>query len=448
MTYAEALSNLLSLQRFGIQPGLERIHALLDCLDHPERTFPIVQVGGTNGKGSVAVMAAAILQAAGLRVGLYTSPHLCSFRERIRVNARPISQAAVAREVQSLLPALEEIRPTFFEAGTALALAHFAESEVEVAVLEVGMGGRWDATTVGSPLVSVLTRIDYDHQAYLGWSLGEIAGEKAAIIRSGRAVAAAQAGDVTEILAAQAQSAGVPLIMEGRDLSVVVTENDLAGQWLTLSGHNWTLTDVFLPLLGCFQPENALLAVAAVKAFPTPGAGARPAGLPISDTAIRRGLYQVRWPGRFQLVGRNPWVILDGAHNPAGAQALAASLKHYFDGAPLTLILGISSDKDKAGILKCLAPLAHRLILTAATNPRATPPQELLTLLPPMEGRVEPAGSVADALALALLDRATPIICVAGSLFLVADVLTQAAGGGDIPCEIERGHDSVESLFP
>jgi dihydrofolate synthase/folylpolyglutamate synthase len=440
MTYAEALSGLLSLQRFGIQPGLERIHALLDRLDHPERKFRIVHVGGTNGKGSVAVMVAAVLQASGLRVGLYTSPHLCSFRERIRVDARAISHEAVARGFERLLPDLERIAPTFFEASTALALAHFADRAVEVAVLEVGMGGRWDATTVGIPLVSVLTRIDYDHQAYLGWSLREIAGEKAAIIRSGQAVAAAQARDVTEILVAQAARARVPLIMEGEKLSASTTRNDLGGQRLTLQGPDWTLTDLFLPLLGNFQSQNALLAVAAVKAVGS-------AGITLSDGAIREGLSRVRWPGRFQLAGRNPLVILDGAHNPAGAQALASSLGYYFGSAPLTLILGISSDKDKAGILKCLAPPAHRLILTAASNPRATPPRELQALLPPMEGRVELAATAAEALNLALGAPATPTVCVAGSLFLVADVLTEMRGGGDIPCEILERHDSVESLY-
>lgn len=441
MTYEEALASLLSLQRFGIQPGLERIEALLDRLDHPERKFPIVQVGGTNGKGSVAVMVAAILQAAGRRVGLYTSPHLCSFRERIRVDARPISPEAVLRGVARLLPAFAEIRPTFFEASTALALADFAESGAEVAVLEVGMGGRWDATTVGSPLISVLTRIDYDHQAYLGWSLSEIAGEKAAIIRSGPAVVASQARDVMEILVARARSTGVPLLMEGRELHVGVGRDDLSGQWLTLWGNGWRLPDVFLPLVGTFQPQNALLAVAAVRTLDL-------GGTPIGEAAIREGLSQVRWPGRFQLVGKDPWVILDGAHNPAGAQALASSLRHYFGETPVTLILGISSDKDKAGILKCLAPLARRLILTAASNPRATPPRELLALLPPMEGRVELAPSIEEALSLATGEQATPIVCVTGSLFLVADALARGSSGGDIPCEILGGRDSVEPLFP
>jgi dihydrofolate synthase/folylpolyglutamate synthase len=253
-------------------------------------------------------------------------------------------------------------------------------------------------------------------------------------------VAAAQARDVTEILVARARSAGVPLILEGQDLSVGVIQDNLTGLRLNLRGPGWRLTELFLPLLGSFQPQNALLAVAAVKALAPE--------FSIGDESVRGGLRRVQWPGRFQPVGRDPWLILDGAHNPAGAQALATSLGLYFGETPLTLILGISSDKDKAGILKCLAPLARRLILTAASNPRATPPQELLALLPPMEGRVELAGSVREALQLALDERATPTICVAGSLFLVADALIGAEGGGDIPCEIERGRDSVESLFP
>jgi len=173
-----------------------------------------------------------------------------------------------------------------------------------------------------------------------------------------------------------------------------------------------------------------------------------PAGIPISEDAIRTGLSRVRWPGRFHLVGKDPWVILDGAHNPAGAQALASSLRHYFGETPLTLILGISSDKDKAGMLKCLAPLARRLILTAAANPRATPPRELQALLPPMEGRVELVPSIEEALSLATREQATPIVCVTGSLFLVADALAQGSSGGDNPCEVLGGRDSVEPLFP
>ncbi len=443
MIYPDATGKLLSLrggELAGMLPGLGRITALLEALDHPERRFSIVQVGGTNGKGSVAVMMASVLRAAGLGVGLYTSPHLCSFRERIRVNGQAIPEAAVIEGVEHLWPLIRQLDPTVFEAVTALALAHFARQGVDLAVLEVGMGGRLDATTVGEPLVSVIAPVDYDHQAFLGWSLGEIAAEKVAIVRSGRAVAAAQADPVAEILSQRAASVGVPLWLEGRELSWSLLSRDLSGQKLRLSGPGWAVDDLFLPLLGSFQPQNALLAVAAVKALAH-------AGTRVPDDAIREGLGRVRWPGRFEVVGREPWVILDGAHNPGGAQALAVSLRDAFGDQPKTLILGISVDKDKAGILKAVVPVASRLILTASSHPRATPPEELRALLPPTEARVEVTRSVAEALSLALSLPRTPIICVTGSLFTVADVLSGIYGGGDIPCEIERGRDSVESLF-
>ncbi len=443
MTYPEALSRLLSLrggEQAGMRPGLERVGVLLEALGHPERRYQIVQVGGTNGKGSVAVMVASILRALGQRVGLYTSPHLCSFRERIRVDGVPISQDDVADSVDALGTLIARLDATMFEAVTAIALDHFARAGVAWAVLEVGMGGRLDATTVGRPRAEVITRIDYDHQPFLGWRLEEIAREKAAIIRSGRAVAAAQAPEVTQILVGRARETGVPLWIHGRELRVKVRSRDLSGQWLDFSGPGWELADCSVPLLGGFQAENSLLAVAAVKALAASGLG-------VDDAAIRQGLARVKWPGRFQLIRRDPWVVLDGAHNPAGAQALAAALEEHFPGAPKTLIIGISSDKDKAGILKVLAPLASRLILTASSNPRAAPPDELRALLPPSEGRVELAADAAQALALALDPPLSHVVCAAGSLFLVADVLAQATRGGDIPCEIERGADSMDCLF-
>jgi len=443
MTYTEAVGRLLSLrggEQAGMRPGLERIEALLDALGRPERGLGIVQIGGTNGKGSVAVMAASVLKAAGLKVALYTSPHLCSFRERIRVDGQAISQEAVVQGVEQLWHHVERVEPTVFEAVTALALRYFACEKVEVAVLEVGMGGRLDATTVGRPLVSVISPIDYDHQPFLGWSLEEIARAKAAIIRSGRAVAASQADAVTDILCRRAASVGLPLWLEGRDLSARLSSRDLSGQRLRLSGPGWSLDDLFVPLLGSFQPQNALLAVAAVKALAAQG-------MAVPDPAIREGLGRVRWPGRFEVIGRDPWLVLDGAHNPAGAQALAASLKEAFGDQPRTLIVGISADKDKAGILKALVPAAARLILTASTNPRATPPEDLRALLAPTDVPVEVAYSVDEALSLALSPPVTPIVCVTGSLFTVADVLAIRRGGGDIPCEIERGSDTVESLF-
>ena len=430
MNYPEALEALSAREPQTIRPGLDRILAILAALGNPEERFKIVHVAGTNGKGSVSAMVAAILEAAGFRVGLYTSPHLSSVRERIRVNRRPISESEFARGIERLAPLIRLHQPTYFETLTALGLDHFASQGVDWAVLEVGMGGRWDATSVGRPLVSVITPIDFDHQAYLGWRLEEIAGEKAAIIRSGVAVSATQAGAVAAVLEARARDAGVPLLTEERELHVSVRKQNLDGFRLDLRGRDWALTDCFVPLLGVFQPRNALLAVGAVGAL-------RTQGFALPDGAIREGLGSVRWPGRFQPLEREPWLIVDSAHNPAGARALADSLKGYFPESQPTLILGIYKDKDKGEILEILAPLATRLILTTSRNPRAASPMELGGMLPNTQAEVHVISNISDSLSFALAQGRTAVTCVAGSLSLVAEAIEWFRGeGGDIPCEI------------
>jgi dihydrofolate synthase/folylpolyglutamate synthase len=425
MTYREAVARILALRGgeiAGMRPGLERIEALLAAIGNPERAFRIAQVGGTNGKGSVSAMLAAILQAAGHRVGLYTSPHLCDFRERIRVNGRPIGEADVVDGVEAMGTLVARLDATMFEATTALGLDHFAREGVEIAVLEVGLGGRLDSTTVGAPAVEVLSRIDYDHQASLGSSLAEIAAEKAAIIRSGVAFAARQEPEAEAILVRRAAEVGVPLSFEGRELRAAARSFTLEGQRLDLEGPGWRLADAHCRLLGVFQAGNALLAVAAARQLGAP------------EDAIRRGLATVEWPGRFQILRRDPVVIVDGAHNPGGARALAASLAAYFPGQALTLVLGISADKDRAGILAALAPRAARVILTAYQSPRASPPDALRALVPAGGARVETAGSLTEALRLATAGSPTPVICVAGSLYLVGEALSRVREGQDILC--------------
>jgi dihydrofolate synthase/folylpolyglutamate synthase len=401
-----------------MRPGLERIHALLDRLDHPEAALRILHVGGTNGKGSVCAIAEAIFRETGLRTGLYTSPHLRHLRERIRIAGAPIDDAALGRSVDRLGEALDTV--TFFEAMTAVALDAFREARVEVAVLEVGLGGRWDATTVGHPLVSAITRIDYDHQEHLGHRLEEIAAEKAAIIRGGTACSAAQAPEVLAVIEARCRAISVPLLVGDRELRAEAVTEDLRVQRLHLAGPGWALRDVDLALLGVFQPANAALAVGAARIF------ADAAALPLPEAAIRAGCAAVRWPGRFQVLpgppGR-PTVVLDGAHNPGGAAALAASLARYFPRARLTLVLGIARDKDRAGILKALAPQATRLVLTAAAHARSTPPAELAAALPPTEAPVAVVPDVGAALRHALDDPAAEVVCVAGSLFVVGEAL-------------------------
>jgi dihydrofolate synthase/folylpolyglutamate synthase len=423
MTYAEAVGRILALrggERAGMRPGLERIEALLDAIGRPEQAFTIVQVGGTNGKGSISAMLAAILQAAGRRVGLYTSPHLRHYRERIRVDGRPISESDFVDGVEALGTLIARLDVTVFEAGTALALDHFCRARVDVAVLEVGLGGRLDATTVGTPRVEVIGPIDYDHQHELGDTLTLIAAEKAAIIRSGVAFSAPQDPEAAAVLDRRAAEVGVPLLRAGRELHAVPLGFTLEAQRLDLAGPGWHLADVACGLLGVFQPGNALLAAAAAREL---GADA---------AAIRAGLRGARWPGRFQIFRRDPLVILDGAHNPAGARALAASLQAYFPGRPVTFVVGILTDKDAGGILAALRPLTARVILTASANPRAAAPGALRALLP-ADARVDTAPSPQAALAMATT-AAGPrgIVCVAGSLSLIGDVLARAGDGQDV----------------
>jgi dihydrofolate synthase/folylpolyglutamate synthase len=422
MTYAEAVARILALrggERAGMRPGRERIEAMLDAIGHPERAFTIAQVGGTNGKGSICAMLAAALQAAGRRVGLYTSPHLAHYRERIRVDGRPVSEADFVDGVDALGTLITRLDLTVFEAGTALALDHFCRERVEVAVLEVGLGGRLDATTVGQPRVVVLGPIDYDHQHELGDTLTLIASEKAAIIRSGAAFSARQDPEAEAVIVRRAAEVGVPLSREGRELHVTPLGFTLEAQRLHLEGPDWRFPDMACGLLGVYQPGNALLAAAAARE------------LGADEPAIRAGLRGARWPGRFQIFRRDPPVILDGAHNPAGARALAASLRAYFPGRPVIFIVGIMADKDAGGILAALRPLAARIILTASGNPRAAAPETLRALLPP-EVRVDIARSPRDALAAATPEDPRELVCVAGSLSLIGDVLTAAGDGQDV----------------
>ena len=422
MTYAEAVARILALrggERVGMRPGLERIEAVLDAIGRPEQAFTIAQVGGTNGKGSISAMLAAILQAAGRRVGLFTSPHLAHYRERIRVDGRPISESDFVDGVDALGTLITRLDLTVFEAGTALALDHFCRARVDVAVLEVGLGGRLDATTVGKPRVVVLGPIDYDHQHELGDTLALIATEKAAIIRSGVAFSARQDPAAEAVITRRAAETGVPLSLEGRDLRATPLGFTLEAQRLHLEGPDWRIPDVTCGLLGVYQPGNALLAAAAARE------------LGADEGAIRAGLRGARWPGRFQIFRRDPLVVLDGAHNPAGARALAASLRAYFPGRPVTFVIGVLADKDAGGILAALRPLAARVILTASANPRAAAPEALRALLP-AGARVDTARSAQDALGMAIAEAPGGIVCVAGSLSLIGDVLAAAADGQDV----------------
>lgn len=432
MDYREAISYVIERsgydKGFVANPfdaemvGLRRTEWLLAALGHPERRYPALHVAGTKGKGSTAATLAAIQRAAGRRVGLYTSPHLHTFRERIQLDGEPIAEddfATLVGEIAPLNARLAQERPdwgeaTAFEVATVLALLAFARWEVDVAVVEVGLGGRLDATNVLLPEVAVITAISLDHTRILGDTLAQIAAEKGGIIKPGRPVVSSpQRPEAAATLARLAAERGSPISFGGRDWQVAGDPRSLAltGPWGRYEG-------LSLSLRGNYQLENAGTAVAACWAL-----GQR--GLPTPEAAIRAGLASVAWPGRFEIIHQQPIVVADGAHNVDSAERLAEALRAEFASPSLILILAIATDKDVEGMVQVLAPLAHTIIATASHNPRAASPERIAKAaraagLPPP--RIVETPDVAGALRLALADAAPgDAICVTGSLYAVAE---------------------------
>ncbi len=448
MNYRDAIAYIL--QRAGYDRGfvanpfdaetvgLQRTEWLLAQLEHPERRYPILHIAGTNGKGSTAACIAAILQAAGLRVGLYTTPHLHTFRERIQIDGRPIPEehfATLTGELVHLNRRLAAERPdwgeaTAFEFSTVLAFLAFARAGMQVAVIEVGLGGRLDATNVVLPEVSVITPVSFDHTHVLGNTLTSIATEKGGIIKPSRPVICGlQPPEVLMTLERLAAGRVSPFFVAGRDWRVSGTPDgfDLLGPW-------GDYRDLRLPLIGPHQIDNAATAIAACWML-----GQR--GLPVPEQAIRDGLAAVRWPGRMEVVRERPTIILDGAHNVGGAEQLAAAIRASFRWRRLTLILGAGHGKDVEGIVRTLAPIADRLIVTASRHPRAVPPAWIAAAVASTSvrasTRVDEAATLDAALDLALAAaESDDLIGVAGSLYLVAEA-REALGLAE-PAEFER----------
>jgi dihydrofolate synthase / folylpolyglutamate synthase len=445
LSYEEALDYLYSFVDYGaVRPAqysaetfdLQRMVRFMADLGDPQRRYPALHVAGTKGKGSVAAMCASALRAGGYRTGFYSSPHLLEFAERIRVDGENIPREAVGALVEVMQAKVPE-HPgiTTFELTTALAFLYFAQANVDLAVLEVGLGGRLDATNIVTPRVAVITSLSYDHQTLLGHTLGEIAGEKAGIIKPGvPVVSAPQQPEALAVLERIAAERGAPLSVVGRDWLYRPVRQELDGQvfevWpaeeqrqvnaLRAAGHTalWRPEQLEIPLLGQHQVENAVVAYAALQAL-------RASGWPLAAGAIHDGFRAVQWPGRFELVGRAPVVVLDGAHNADSAQKLAATLREYFPGRAVTLVFGASSDKDVAGMLSALlAPEVgvRRVLLTQAIHPRAQDTDEMAALAAQHGLAAETAPTVAQALDKAL-SRAGPedVVLATGSLFVVAE---------------------------
>lgn len=417
MSYSASIGFLYGLQKHGIKLGLETIEAMLARLGRPHDRYRTLHIGGTNGKGSTAAMAAAILQAAGYRVGLYTSPHLVDFRERIRVNGDPISEEGVSELTTHLQEAIgSSLQPTFFEFTTALAFQYFFDSGVDVAVVEVGMGGRFDATTAIAPLVSVITTVALDHQEYLGHTVGAIAFEKAGIIKHGVPVVVGRLSqEAAHVIGRIASEREAPLYRLPSDFRA----NGDNCEDFRYEGVQVSYTGLSCPLPGAHQLDNAACALAMLEL-----AVAR--GLPHSEASVRAGLSAVCWEGRLEIVERHPLLLLDGAHNPAAAEAVAAYLAHYRHDHPrsrIILVIGMMREKDREGFLRIVLPLADEVVVTQAQIPRAASVRELCASLDERADAAHVAPLPADALSLARrLATVEDVICVTGSLMLVGEV--------------------------
>lgn len=404
--YAELQAELLRRwPENAIDPSLSRISAIMDLLGEPQFAYPVIQVTGTNGKSSTARMIASLLRALGLRTGLYTSPHLIDMRERIEIDGSPISAErfmAIAGDIAPFIATVDAKSEeqggtpvTYFETMTAIAYAAFADAPVDVAVVEVGVGGMWDATSVCHPQVSVITRVAMDHADLLGDRIDLIATEKSGIIKEGSfAVVADQDAEAAEVIAARIDDLRVPAAWEGKAFAVLDRTVAVGGQLLTLQGLAGVYEDVFVPLFGRHQSGNAAIALAAAEAFIGGGAFA------LDADSVREGFADVTSPGRLEIVRRGPTVIIDAAHNPAGAAALADALADSFAFTHLVGVLAVLADKDAVGILTALEPVVDQLVVTQNDSPRRLDADALARLATEIYGpdRVEVKRRLDDAL--------------------------------------------------
>ncbi len=401
---------------------LERVVHLLELLGNPHQSYPTLHIAGTKGKGSVSSMLASVARAGGLRTGLYTSPHLHTYRERMQINGEPISRGAMASLVEEIMPVVEQVPDvTTFEVTTAVAFLYFEREHVDLGVMEVGLGGRLDATNVITPEISVITSLSLDHTYLLGNTLGEIAYEKAGIIKPGiPVVTAPQKPEALEVLQRIAAERRAPLTTVGKDWTWSPVSRSWQGQSLQIqhpAGESPFEGTYDVALLGDFQQENAAVAIAATATLHEQGqTWANP------DT-LHAGLRTVQWPGRMEVLNREPLIVVDSAHNPYSAETLVASLKSWFPDTAWVLIFGASSDKNIKQMLNALLPISKHVVVTRSYHPRAATPYDLADLCADLGHGAEIAINPKRALEQASrrLEPGYGIIAT-GSIFLVADV--------------------------
>lgn len=404
MDYQESVDYLESFWKFGIKLGLERITRLLSLLDDPHKKFKAVHVAGTNGKGSVCAMTESILRSAGYRTGMYTSPHLLEYTERIKIDGRDISKEKFAALVDEVRKAVDEKyggleKPTEFELLTAAAFRCFAGEKVDIAVIEAGLGGRLDSTNVIDPLVSVITNVSRDHMQVLGDDVKSIAAEKAGIIKNGIPVITAAEGEALDVILSACRGSGSAVDVISEKVSAEIDDGRIS-------------------LKGKFQKQNAAVAVAAVRRL-------RDSGFDTEECHVSEGLKNARWPGRFQVMKDAPLIIFDGAHNTAGAAALAAEIKGMSGRGRLFLVIGILKDKEYGEIIRALAGDADIVLAARIGNPRSCDPVSIAEEARKYCKDVRKYESVADAFKAAEAEAAgKDVILAAGSLFTVAEALS------------------------
>ncbi|HET7387130.1 MAG TPA: folylpolyglutamate synthase/dihydrofolate synthase family protein [Nocardioidaceae bacterium] len=377
LSYAAVEQALLSRwPETKLEPSLDRIRALTELLGDPQKTYPVIHLTGTNGKTSTSRMTDTLLRAAGLRTGRFTSPHVESMTERISVDGEPLTRERFVEVYRDLVPYLDLVDRdadpplSFFESMVAMAFSAFADAPVDVAVLEVGMGGTWDATNVADATVAVIGPVAVDHAKYLGATPEQIVVEKAGVIKPGSVVVSArQSPGVLEVIAARAAEMGATLLLEGRDFGVESRVAAVGGQMMKLHGVRAEYDEVLLPLYGAHQAQNAAVALAAVEVFL--------GGEPLAGDLVREAFGQVTSPGRLEVVRRSPTIVLDAAHNPHGAAALAEAVQDSFTFSPLIGVLAVSADKDYVGVLEALEPVLAAVVCTRNSTPRSLGPEEL-----------------------------------------------------------------------
>ena len=433
LSYDDALHRLLSLADYERMAGrlapapkynLDRMRELAERLGQPQDTAPVLHVAGTKGKGSIAAMASSILHAAGLRVGLFTSPHLHTFRERIRIDGDLSTGAQFASALARVWPHVEEMaargtgaRPTTFEALTAMAFDLFRTESVDAAVIEVGLGGRLDATNVLDARVCVIAPISLDHTAILGDTVAQVAAEKAGIVKSpAPVVTGPQPPEALEVIERAAAAAGAPLVRVGHEVTVEGRAHDLSGQTVRIQTAA-RVYDARLPLLGAHQAENAAVAVAAVEAL----------GMGLPEQAYLEGLATVRWDGRFQLLGSAPYVVVDGAHNPSSMSRLCETVRDYVAPERTVVLFGCSADKDLDAMVAELVGTATSAVVCASRHPRAVRPERVAEAFRRAGVEAVEAPNTPDvgSALRAAQAQAGPadLVLVTGSLFVVAEAL-------------------------